>query len=75
MPGSEPWIGVEANGGFLFKLPASCSILELWECLSDGVKPRKRLDGQVMVRVPLDQVLTLGYVRSERRSAPRQSDC
>lgn len=69
MPGAEPWMRVEACGG-VTKLPAGCSLIELWEVLSRGLRGSPKASGQVYVRVPLDELLSspsLGAVRKRRR--------
>lgn len=70
MPGAEPWLRVEAEGREVARLPAACSLLELWEILSGG-RRHDTPGGTVMVRVPLDQVLagapTVGAYRRQRR--------
>lgn len=65
MPGAEPWVRVETAKG-AFKLPAQCSLLELWEELQSGRTGPPAQTGTLMVRVPLDQVLesrTVGFYR------------
>jgi hypothetical protein len=52
MPGAEPWLRVETGRGS-FKLPATCSLLELWELLQGGYRANKAGRGELLVRVPL----------------------
>lgn len=68
MPGAEPWMRVETDRGPV-KLPAACSLLELWETVQRGPRGAKAPTGEVMVRVPLDLVLaspTIGELRRQR---------
>lgn len=67
MPGAEPWLRVETYRG-VFKLPAACSCLELWEVLQQGPRGAKAPAGEVMVRVPLREVLTRPTIGAHRRA-------
>lgn len=73
MPGAEPWMRVETCKGPL-KLPATCSILELWEVLQQGPRRAQTPAGEVMVRVPLELVLSSPTIGAYRRSRERYSD-
>ncbi len=55
MPGSEPWVRIEAAQG-TFKVPASVSLLEVWEVLKSGTNPLTKANGELLVRVPLRMV-------------------
>jgi hypothetical protein len=52
MPGAEPWLRIE-EGGRSFKMPATCSLLELWELLDGGYRAKRAPAGEIMARVPL----------------------
>lgn len=56
MPGSEPWIRVEA-GTRVLKMPADVSVLELWERLESRHRPPKHVTGELLVRARLDQLV------------------
>jgi hypothetical protein len=73
MPGSEPWMQVTTYKG-VWKLPAACSILELWEVLQQGPRGAKAPAGEVMVRVPLDLVLSQSTLAAYGQTRRRQSD-
>ena len=73
MPGAEPWIRIETQGGS-FKLPAACSLLEAWELLSGGVRGATAPRGEVMVRVPLELALSSPTIGAYRRARARQAD-
>lgn len=70
MPGAEPWLRVETAQG-PFKLPATCSLLELWEVLQQGPRGTKAPAGELMVRVPLEVVLASPTIGAYRRNGAR----
>jgi hypothetical protein len=74
MPGAEPWIRAEAGGQELCRLPAACSLLELWEILSGGRRRAHAPSGEVMVRVPLEAVLASPTIGEYRRRRAHHSD-
>lgn len=74
MPGAEPWMRCEVNGQEVTRMPATCSLLELWEVLSSGRRGAPTPRGEVMVRVPLELVLASPTIGEYRRSRKRQSD-
>jgi hypothetical protein len=67
LPGAEPWIAYREGGGHWRRLPALCSVLELWEELERPLGAAPRVEGQLYPRVPLDDALTIGEVRRRRR--------
>lgn len=73
MPGAEPWMRVETDRGPI-RLPAMCSVLELWEAIQRGPRRAQAPAGEVMVRVPLDMVLASPTIGEYRRRARSQAD-
>jgi hypothetical protein len=72
LPGAEPWLLVRTSKGH-FKLPAQCSLLELWEQLSGGRTGANPPTGEVMVRVPLSLALKTPTLAAYRQSGRRSS--
>jgi hypothetical protein len=68
LPGSEPWIAYREGGGKWRRLPAMCSLLELWEELEAGSPAARRVEGELYMRVPLGDALTIGEVRRRRQT-------
>ncbi len=74
LPGAEPWVLVRHAGGY-FKLPGTCSALELVTGALEGWRWREQLmaDSELWVRVPLADAQLLAAIKRgrERGNVPR----
>lgn len=74
LPGGEPWYRVECSSGKAFAVPGTMSLQQVWERIRSGTSGSHTPEGELMVMVSVNDVLTLGGVRELRRRRRDQAD-
>jgi len=74
LPGGEPWFRIETSGGGILRMPGTVSLLQLFERLSSPTSAQHTPEGELMVLVPVGDVLTVGGIRELHRKRSAQSD-
>lgn len=74
LPGGEPWYRVECSDGKAFAVPGTISVQQLWERIGRRTTASHTPEGELMVYVSVNDVLTLGGVRELKRKRRDQLD-